>query len=487
MSQSTGEPEVHAGSRSAASADRVPAAGSLRELWIVALPLMISSGSLSLMHVVDRIFLTWVSVDALAASMPAGVFNWTVMSIPFGVATYTNTFIAQYDGAARRDRLVASLWQGAILAVLSGLLLVVGVPLAGPIFNAMGHAENVRQMEIVYFQTLVWGAVPMLLSAALSSFFSGRGQTQVVMWVHLGSALLNGVLDYVLIFGAGPVPAMGIFGAALATVLANVVSCTVFAVLVWKIAREEGYPLLGEARLDLPLMGRLLRFGVPNGMQVLVDIGAFCVFVIVVGQLGTNELAATNIALNLNSLAFVPMFGLGTAIMTLVGRRIGEDRPQVAEQSTYRALQVSLGYMAFWATAYLFLPDLLLMPYAAFARLESFDVIRPVVVVLLRFVAIYSLFDALAIVFGSAIRGAGDTRFSFWWTLLCGWGLLVLPAWWISHHNPQHGLYGSWGAASVYITAMGIGFYIRFRGGRWKSMRVIESTDDERVAGLPAA
>ncbi|MFG0335164.1 MAG: MATE family efflux transporter [Maioricimonas sp. JB049] len=468
------------------SVPALAAPGSLRELWLVALPLMISSGSLSLMHVVDRIFLTWVSVDALAASMPAGVFNWTVMSIPFGVAMYTNTFVAQYDGALRHDRVVAALWQGGILALLSGLLLLlIGVPLAGPIFHAMDHAESVREMEIIYFRTLICGAVPMLLTAVLSSFFSGRGQTRVVMWVHLGSALLNAVLDYILIFGSGPIPPLGIFGAALATVLANVVACAVFGLLVWRIARANGYPLREQRRLDLPLLGRLIRFGVPNGMQVLVDIGAFCVFVVVVGQLGTNELAATNIALNLNSLAFVPMIGLGTAVMTLVGRRIGENEPLVAEQSTWSALHVSLFYMAFWAGTYLFLPDLLLMPYAAFARIESFAEIRPVVVVLLRFVAIYSVFDALAIVFGSAIRGAGDTRFSFWWTLICGWCLLVLPAWWLSRSFPEHGLYGCWGAASVYITAMGVGFCLRFRRGRWKSMRVIESGDDVEGTDRP--
>ncbi|QDU41362.1 Multidrug resistance protein MdtK [Maioricimonas rarisocia] len=482
MSQSIQESDARPADESVPA---LAAPGSLRELWLVAMPLMISSGSLSLMHVVDRIFLTWVSVDALAASMPAGVFNWTVMSIPFGVAMYTNTFVAQYDGAGRHDRVVASLWQGGVLALLSGLLLLVGVPLAGPIFHAMGHAENVREMEIVYFRTLICGAVPMLLAAVLSSFFSGRGQTRVVMWVHLGSALLNAVLDYVLIFGAGPFPELGIFGAALATVLANVVACAVFGILVWRIARSEGYPLLEQRRVDLPLLGRLVRFGVPNGMQVLVDIGAFCVFVVVVGQLGTNELAATNIALNLNSLAFVPMFGLGTAVMTLVGRRIGQDEPLVAEKSTWSALRVSLFYMAFWAGTYLFLPDLLLMPYAAFARIDSFAEIRPVVVVLLRFVAIYSVFDALAIVFGSAIRGAGDTRFSFWWTLACGWCLLVLPAWWLSRNIPEHGLYGCWGAASVYITAMGVGFCLRFRGGLWKSMRVIESGEEAVPDDLP--
>ena len=118
--------------------------GSLRELLAVAMPLVISSGSVTLMYVVDRIFLTWHSSEALAAAMPASMVHWSLLSIPFGVAMYTNTFVSQYDGAQRPDRIAASLWQAIYLAVVAGFLLALFTPLAGPIFEWGNHDPEVQ-------------------------------------------------------------------------------------------------------------------------------------------------------------------------------------------------------------------------------------------------------------------------------------------------------------------------------------------------------
>jgi MATE family multidrug resistance protein len=213
-----------------------------------------------------------------------------------------------------------------------------------------------------------------------------------------------------------------------------------------------------------------------------VDAAEFMLFVILLGRIGTNELAATNIAFNLNSMAFIPMFGMGTALMTLVGRRIGERRPDLAVRSTRYAFAVSAVYMLVFATLYLGLPDLMLIPYGGEENAESFQHVRPIVVTLLKFVAAYSFFDAMAIIYGSAIRGAGDTTFSLWWTCSTGWLLMVLPAFVVYFvvESPAHRLIGCWSAATFYIVVVGIGFALRFRGGKWQAMSVIERhVDDE--------
>lgn len=453
--------------------------GSVRELLEVAVPLMISSGSVSLMHVVDRIFLTWWSVDALAAALPAGITFWTAISLPMGIGIYTNTFVAQYSGANRPGRLVASVWQGTYFVLFAGLLLLGLLPFTDDIFRWMGHEEAVQILEIDYFSVMIYGAAPMLLAAVLSSFFSGRGRTRVVMAVNLMVALINIGLDYVLIFGIeGVITPGGVRGAAIATVIAQAAAAVIFASLVIWSAREEGLPFWQNWRPDRELIGRMLWYGMPNGFQFFVDIAGFAAFIALVGHLGKEPLTATNLAFNLNSLAFVPMMGLSTAVMTLVGQRIGERDAELAVRTTWLAFLLSSLYMAIWGCIYLFAPDLILAPYAAFAEIESFERLRPTVTMLLRFIVLYSFFDAMLIVFGAAVRGAGDTRFSLVFSFICAWLLMVLPVY-LFMRAGMLTLTIAWSVITGYIFVLGIGFLARFQLGHWKSMSVIDREPDD--------
>ncbi|HVJ68278.1 MAG TPA: MATE family efflux transporter [Caulifigura sp.] len=471
-------------------ASETPDAGTVWELFRVALPLIVSSGSLSLMHVVDRMMLTWLDVNALAAAMPAGMFHWTALGFPMGVAVYTNTFIAQYQGSGRKDRVAASLWQGIWLALAFGVILLSSAPFLSRLFASLGHSPEVTRLEIEYFSVLCWGSAPMLLAITLSTFFSGRGQTRVVMYVDIAISILNAILAGLLIFGLGPIPRMGIRGAAVATVTANVAGCIAFAYMIMKVNRDERYPFREQRRLDGELIRRMLRFGLPNGIQMLVDIAGYLMLVLFIGKLGTVELAATNLAFNLNALAFIPMLGLGTAVLTLVGRRIGEKRPDLAEKSVWRALFLAVSYVSLFALIYLVFPDVLLKPYAVeaskpeavmtaeqlaeFAKEHPpFEEVRPVVIQLLYFVAMYSVFDALAVIFGNAIRGAGDTRFSLIYTFLCGWFLMVIPSYLAVRYSSSP-LWSCWWAVTANIAVLGTGLGLRFRSGKWKSMTVIE-------------
>jgi len=467
--------------RSNAPSNEKPPAGSFAELWRLALPLILSSGSLSLMLFVDRMFLTWYSPSALAAAMPAGLLHWTVISVVIGTATYVNTFVAQYEGAGRKDLAAASVWQGIYLSVGAGVAFLTVLPFAPWIFKFIGHEPLVEQMEVNYFSILCLGAVPITMTAALSSFYSGRGETRTVMGVNMLVAGVNMLLDYCLIFGAGPFPQMGIRGAALATVIANVVAVCMFTALMCRRREQLEYKFWKRWQLDRELFGRLLRYGLPTGFQFFADIASFAVFIFLVGRSGQAQLAATNLAFNLNMLAFIPMLGCGTAVMTLVGKRIGEGRPEIAVRTTWLAFGVAGTYMGAFAAVYLFLPDVILAPFALNQSSAEFAEIRDQVIPLLRFLAVFSVFDGMAIIFGSAIRGAGDTRFSLIFASLTGWLLMVLPTW--AAWNWLDGdLYVSWTACTVYICVLGVGLLIRFQTGHWKSMRVIEQTPAETTA-----
>lgn len=448
-------------------------AGTFAELLAVSIPLIISMGSMSLMHAVDRMFLAWYSAEALAASMPAGLLNWTCLSFAFGTALYTNSFVAQYQGAGRKDRVAASMWQGLFIASFFGILLVGFVPLAPLIFSFVGHEPTVEKMESDYFSVLCAGSITFLVSMVLSCFFTGRGRTRVVMWVNCSGMLVNGLLDYWMIFGIGSFEGMGIVGAAVATIIAHVFGIVVYVTIIARTALRDGYDFRAQFGLDVELAWRMIRYGFPSGFQMFVDIAGFAAFAVVVGQIGTTELAATNLALNLNSLAFVPMFGMGTAIMSLVGQRVGEGRPELAVRTTYLAFAMTAFYMTVWSIGYLLVPELLISPYLQFTDAEDSQRMRDMTVILLRFVAVYAVFDALAIVFGNAIRGAGDTRFPMILMTISSGLFLFIPMSLISIYKVDN-LHLCWLAATLYILVIGVGFLWRFLGGYWKEMSVIE-------------
>lgn len=472
--------------------------GGYRELLAIAIPMILSSGTQSLMHVIDRIYLTWYSQAAVAAALPAGILFWAGLSLPFGVVSYTNAFVAQYDGAKQRERVSSCVWQAAYFAVVCGILLIIPTFWSAWMFQSIGHGKVVQDLESLYFSWLCMGAVPALLSGALSCFFSGRGQTRLVLLVNASAMFMNAVLDYPMVFGWGPFPRMGMAGAALATNLSNVFAVICYLALLTRHDARVNYRFWQHWKLDKVLMQDLFKFGGPSGLQMFLDVAGFTAFMMIIGWIGQRELAATNIAFNLNTLAFIPVIGVGIAVSTLVGQRIGEGRPDIAEKSARKGFVVAGGIMLAFGALYVLAPQVLLAPYEYGANnrtveaaevasalavengpgKENFAEVRAVVIVLLRFVAIYSFFDAMAIIFGSAIRAAGDTIFSMVVTFLCAWGLLVLPTYltwtYVRENRAEALLFWSWIWCSLYVSSLGFIYYARFRGGRWKTMSVIE-------------
>jgi MATE family multidrug resistance protein len=460
-------------------------AGSLGELLRVALPLIISYGSTAMMYVIDRIFLSWDSVDSMAAALPAGVLHYNLAILAIGTVAYGNAFIGQYEGAGQHGRVGPVVWQGIYISFAGAVAMLVFVPLGPAIFEWFGHDAKVQALELRFFTILCWGTLPLLLDTALSSFFSGRGQTTVVMVVNTIGMAINIGLDYLLIFGNFGFPRMGISGAALATVTAfSSISLMYIAAMFW-LGRRGPYRLWSGRRFDRELFSRLLRFGFPSGLQQFLDIACWNMFVQLVGRLGNEQLSATSLVFNLNGGVFIPLLGLSTAVTVLVGHRIGEGRPELAVRTTWLAYGLASGYTLLFCGVYLLLPDLILKPYG----LADHASLRELVVGLLRFVAFYSFFDAMFVVFNAAIRGAGDTRFALLFSFSMGLVLLVLPTYVASRFGAE-GFSVAWYAVTVFITVLGLGFMARFHQGRWISMRVIEHTaavgvhtpDDEGAA-----
>ena len=451
--------------------------GGYREVLVVAIPLILSTATWSVQHFVDRMFLTWYSSEAIAAAMPAGMLNFSMVSIFMGTAGYVTTFVAQYYGARQFHRIGPALWQGVYVSLLGGLAIVCAIPFAEPVFRLVGHSPLVQQNEVAYFKILCLGGGAYSASYALSGFFSGRGKTWPVLWVNVATTVVNLVLDYALIFGHWGFPELGIRGAGIATVAAGVFSLLMFLVLLGSRSNNDTFHTIKGWRLEKDLFVRLLRYGFPSGVQFFLEMAGFTAFVLLVGRLGIASLAATNIAFNINTLAFMPMIGCGIAVSVLVGQYLGGDKPDRAQSVVYSGFHLTLVYMISIAAAYVLVPDVFVAPFALRADPEGFSEIYGYSIILLRFVAVYSVFDTMNIIFCSAIKGAGDTRYVMLVTVILSVFVFILPVY-LAVDVFEFGLMIAWVFATVYIILLGFIFYVRFLGGKWKTMRVIERTEE---------
>jgi MATE family multidrug resistance protein len=266
---------------------------------------------------------------------------------------------------------------------------------------------------------------------------------------------------------------MGIAGAAIATDLSMVASFIAYIVLMSRDEYDRRYRTRHGWRLDPVLFSRILRFGLPSGIQFFIDMAGFTVFLLIIGRLGTVSLAATNIALNINTLAFMPMIGLGMTVGILVGQHLGRDQPDLAERCVLAGFHLTMLYMGSVALLYVLVPGLFLAPFGAYAAPGAYTEIRGLAVVLLRFVALYSLFDVLNIVFASALKGAGDTRFVMYLIAVLSTGILIIPSY-VAIEVLGAGILATWAIGTAYVSILGIAMYFRYKAGTWKRMRVIE-------------
>lgn len=451
----------------------LPAPGGSRELLKLAAPLVISQSFMTVQIAVDRVLLSRHDPDEVAAAFPAVMLFWLPFGLLQGVAGYVSTFVAQYSGAGRPHRVGPAVWQGLHFAVASGVLFWLVALFAPELVALGGHPPELQPLETVYLEYLAFAALPMLVVAAVNGFFSGRGQTWTVLGIDAVGTAVNASLALVLIFGRLGFPEMGIRGAGVATVVGSWASaCFALALFLRREYRAEFRT--SAAWPERELFRRLLSFGGPAGLQVFLDVLAFTFFTMLVGRLGVAAMGATSLTITLNMITFLPMIGLGQAVCILVGRRLGEDRPEVAERTTYTGLRWMFGYIAAVCAVYLAAPHALL---AAFepddpAERAKFAEIAAVVPTLLVCVAVYSLADSMNLAFSFALRGAGDTKFVTWLTFTLAWPVMVIPTYVVVMNGGS--IYWAWGFATAHIVLMSVCFWLRFRWGKWKSMRVIE-------------
>ncbi|MDD3311180.1 MATE family efflux transporter [Pseudodesulfovibrio sp.] len=453
---------------------RWAAKNGYRESLVIGFPLVVSMLSSTVMTFTDRIFLGHYSLESLAASFPANVSAFLFLSFFFGVVEYVGVFVSQYTGAARHERVGAAMWQGLWFCLPAGLFLAALWFLAGPLFDLAGHPPAVREQEVAYFRILTVGGGPFLVGACLSSFFSGRGLTKPVMVVQLAATALNIPLDYCMINGYGPFPEMGIVGAGIATLIGYVLPGVCYSLLIFTRENEAVFRVRSAWRFDPELFRRFLRFGLPGGIQFFVDMFAVTFFVFMVGRIGAAELAATNAAISIETLAFLPMIGMHIAVSIMVGQAMGAGQPDRAAYATGSVLRIALLYMGSMAILFICFPEWLMELFRARGDAGAeFGRVLSLGVVLMRYIAAFTLLDAVAITYMGGLKGAGDTRFIMLTMAVGSMGCVVIPLTLLTRLGVTS-LHAPWACLLSYVIFLAVSFMVRFRRGPWRSIRLIE-------------
>jgi MATE family multidrug resistance protein len=445
-----------------------------REVLRVAAPMVVSSLSWTIMTFFDRMFLNWVSGEAMDASFTSSVAWFLFLALPLGICAYANTFVAQYDGAGRQDRIGVVVWQAVWLGGGLGLLSLLLIPLAPALFKFAGHTGENAAQEISYFQIICLCGPGLLIAEASKTFYSGRGQTWVVMVVDALTAAVELVLNYAWIFGHFGFPEWGLAGAAWSTVVGMWLKAAVYVALPLQRKYREPFGTASGIRWDSELMRRILYFGWPSGFQILLDVTGFTVFIFVLSGLGEVAKQASSLAFSISSLAFMPIFGLHIAVSVLVGERLGENRDDLAEQATWTTMQIAWVYMAIISLMYALLPELFLFGF--YGELGTLTVeqtaVRELAATLLLFVAAYNLLDATQMIYVGVLKGAGDTQFLLKVSLvlaalLGSFSYLSVEVWKLN-------VFGCWTLIVCWCLIAAVTYLVRFRQGKWRSMRVIE-------------
>lgn len=448
-------------------------AAGYRQLIKVAFPLILSTGSISVMLFIDRMLLSWASTENIAAVLPAGILNWAFLCPFFGTALYTSTFVAQYVGARKFDRVGAAVWQGLYLSLVGAILMPLLAPFADEIFAFIGHAPEIQELEVTYFRILNFCAIFFLFNTVFSCFFSGRGKAWTIVWANIVLTLLNTALDYALIFGNWGFPEMGIAGAGWATMASSAIVTLLYAYLVMRQKNETVFATRSNWRLDKDLCRRMIRFGSPSGVHFFLDVIGVTVFMLLIGRIGTLELAGTNITHQIHLLGLLPLVGLGIANSVLVGQHQGAGRSDLAERTTYSALQLAFIYNALVSAAYLFAPYIFIYPFLIGRDEAPSAELIALCVDLLKFVAAFTLFESLVILSSSALKGAGDTKFVMNTLAFTSILLMIVPSYLVIEVF-ELPVYYAWGCLAVNIMIVGGIFFIRFRSGKWKAINVID-------------
>lgn len=439
---------------------------SIKEVSKLALPVIVSMASLSILGLVDTLFMGWISPSAQAGVGLGSPIVFNLSAFFFGLWTGLTTFVSQLFGAGEHKKCGQYLWHVVYLAFFAGLLVSIGLtPWIPEILSFMGANPEVLEPAAVYIQIRLYASPWVFLMFTCVSFLRGIGDMKTPAIVAIAAVFINIPFTYALTFGLGPIPAYGVAGAAYGTVIAQIVECLLYFGAVLNNRNTEKFGTRNLALPNLKIYSNYLKLSLPIAVFWALENFGWLMLGFYVASLSKFAVAAHAIVAQVINLAFMPGLAISIAVSTLVGQYLGAENPKSARQSANIGIHFAVGFMCIMGILFFLLRETI-------GGLFSNDpeVIK-IAANLFIFGAVYQTFDALGITSSGALRGAGDTKVPMYIMILIIWCVMV-PLAYILGNVLGWGVYGAWTAVAVALTLMGISFYVRFRRGKWMSMRV---------------
>lgn len=444
---------------------------SLRSLLQLAWPVVLARATQSVIGFSDALMVAPLGESALAAVTTGALNTFVLIILPMGTAFIVQSFAAQLRGRNQMDAAARYAWYGLALAVAAGGIALASLPFIPWVLGRFEYASDVHSLMSAYMAIRLLSVAPAVGTEALGNWYGGLGHTRPAMFAGLVAMVTNVAANYVLIEPRFGLPGYGVAGAAWASVIGSLLG---FLTLLVPFLRGMGYEKpQGKLALCWSEFFRVLRFGLPNGVNWFLEFGAFLLFInLFVAKLGTTALAAFSVVMQINSIAFQPAFGLASAGAIFVGEAIGRGAHREVWPIVRMTGLVTGAWMSAIGIVYALAPGAL-MDWFKPDDVPADDLMR-VGATMLMLSAIWQLFDALGMTLAEALRAAGDTTWCMTMRIAISW-LFFLPAAWIGLRVLGGGVVTVMLVVATYVFLIAVALGLRFASGRWTRIDLVQA------------
>jgi multidrug resistance protein, MATE family len=423
--------------------------GELRPMLRLAGPVVLAEMGWFMMSIVDTVMVGPLGPAAIGAVGTGGILFMTLMVFGFGTLLALDTFVSQNYGAGRIDECHRWLFAGIQLAAILTVVLMVVAEIGVWNLAAFGfHPDLLPQLE-AYSALLVWSAPPLFAYVVFRRYLQAMNLVRPVMIALVAANLMNGLVNWMFIYGNLGAPALGVVGAAWATVASRVVLAASLFGVIWYQERQRPSGLHDVPFAWDPVrVWRLFRLGWPAALQITFEVGVFAAASALAGRIAPLAAAANQVVLNIAGFIFMIPFGLSSAAAVRVGQAVGRGDAPGMRRAGWTALGIASTVMTASAIMFFTIPETLIRIYS-----DDPSVVE-VGVVLLFICSVFQLFDGLQTVTTGALRGLGDTRSPMVANLVGHW-LIGLPVGYVLCFQRGWGVAGLWTGLSVGLILIG--------------------------------
>lgn len=421
----------------------------------LAVPIIAGQVGQMVLGLVDTVMIGRVGVVPLAAAAFAGTLISVFLIFGFGLLASVTVLVARSFGSERSEDCGEYLRHGLVMALILSTVSAVGLHLGAGMMGLFGQPPEVVAEGRSYFIIISWSLVAAYLFQVFRQYSESLSHAWTPMVIMTGGILLNVFLNWVLIYGNLGSPAFGLEGAGWATLTARVATGVVMMVVVLRSSRFA--PMLPErwwARLDLDRFRELLKIGFPISLQHLSEMGAFAMATFMMGWIGTEALAAHQIAISCAAFTFMVPLGLSFAAGIRTGQASGAGDTQGVRQTCFSALSLGFLFMALAATVFLVWGREL-------AQLFVDDrVVTDLAGRLLVIAGIFQIFDGVQVVGAGLLRGLTDVKIPTVIVVVAYW-VIALPAGWVVAIRMEWGAEGIWASMALGLAVAAVALAIR--------------------------